>query len=158
MCSAFPAAPSSRSTTPSPQRPPRRDRVPVVARHEAGAAYMADGYARETGKLGVCVTTSGPGATNMLTGVACAYGSNVPLLALTGQSALPTFGKNALQDSSCTGVDIVGMFTHCTRYNSLVSHVDQVETKIVSAMLHALAQAPRPGASLDFPSTSCAAA
>src|SRR3954467_3788273 len=50
----------------------------VVARHEAGAAYMADGYARETGRLGVCVSTSGPGATNLLTGVACARASNVP--------------------------------------------------------------------------------
>ena len=76
---------------------------PVVARHEAGAAYMADGYARETGRLGVCVTTSGPGATNLLTGIACARGSSVPLLALTGQSALPSFGRNALQDSSCAG-------------------------------------------------------
>jgi acetolactate synthase I/II/III large subunit len=110
---------------------------PVVARHEAGAAYMADGYARETGKLGVCVTTSGPGATNLLTGIACARGSSVPLLALTGQSALPSFGRNALQDSSCAGVDIVGIFAHCTRYSSLVSHVDQAETKIVSAILQA---------------------
>ncbi len=122
----------------------------VVARHEAGAAYMADGYARETGRLGVCVSTSGPGATNLLTGVACARASNVPLLALTGQSALPTFGRNALQDSSCTGVDIVGMFSLCTCYSSLVSHVDQAETKIVSAMLHAL-RTPRGPAHLSFP-------
>src|SRR5919206_1557530 len=49
---------------------------PVVARHETGAAFMADGYARETGRLGVCVTTSGPGATNLLTGIACAHGGN----------------------------------------------------------------------------------
>ena len=59
----------------------------VVARHESGAAFMADGYARETGKLGVCLATSGPGATNLITGVACAYENNVPLLALTGQPA-----------------------------------------------------------------------
>lgn len=98
---------------------------PVVARHEAGAAYMADGYARETGRLGVCLATSGPGATNLLTGVACASAGSVPLLALTGQSALPSFGKNALQDSSCAGVDVVGIFAHCTRYSSLVSHADQ---------------------------------
>jgi acetolactate synthase I/II/III large subunit len=110
----------------------------VVARHEAGAAYMADGYARETGRLGVCVVTSGPGATNLLSGIACAHGSSVPLLALTGQSALPSFGRNALQDSSCAGVDIVGIFAHCTRYSSLVSHVEQAETKVISAILHAL--------------------
>src|SRR5262249_11004666 len=76
---------------------------PVVARHESGAAFMADGYARETGKLGVCLATSGPGATNLITGVACAYENNVPLLALTGQPALPNFGRRALQESSCTG-------------------------------------------------------
>jgi acetolactate synthase-1/2/3 large subunit len=123
---------------------------PVVARHEAGAAYMADGYARETGRLGVCVTTSGPGATNLLTGIACARGSSVPLLALTGQSALPSFGRNALQDSSCAGVDIVGIFAHCTRYSSLVSHVEQAETKVVSAILHALRK-PYGPTHLSFP-------
>jgi acetolactate synthase-1/2/3 large subunit len=122
----------------------------VVARHEAGAAYMADGYARETGRLGVCVTTSGPGATNLLTGIACARGGSVPLLAITGQSALPSFGRNALQDSSCAGVDIVGIFAHCTRYSSLVSHVDQAETKIVSAILHALRKPSGP-THLSFP-------
>jgi acetolactate synthase-1/2/3 large subunit len=123
---------------------------PVVARHEAGAAYMADGYARETGKLGVCLSTSGPGATNLLTGIACARGSSVPLLALTGQPALPLFGRNALQDSSCAGVDIVGIFAHCTRYSSLVSHVEQAETKIVSAILQALRKPCGPS-HLSFP-------
>lgn len=123
---------------------------PVTARHEAGAAYMADGYARETGRLGVCMATSGPGATNLLTGVACARASGVPLLALTGQSALPSFGKNTLQDSSCTGIDIVGMFAHCTRYSSLVSHVGQAETKLVAAILHAL-RAPTGPTHLSFP-------
>jgi acetolactate synthase-1/2/3 large subunit len=122
----------------------------VVARHEVGAAYMADGYARETGRLGVCVATSGPGATNLLTGIACAYGSSVPLLALTGQSALPLFGRNALQDSSCAGVDIVGIFSHCTRYSSLVSHVEQAETKIFHAILHALRK-PYGPTHLSFP-------
>jgi acetolactate synthase-1/2/3 large subunit len=122
----------------------------VVARHEGGAAYMADGYARETGRLGVCVATSGPGATNLLTGIACARGSSVPLLALTGQSALPLFGRNALQDSSCAGVDIVGIFAHCTRYSSLVSHVEQAETKLAHAILHALRK-PYAPTHLSFP-------
>jgi acetolactate synthase-1/2/3 large subunit len=122
----------------------------VVARHEAGAAFMADGYARETGKLGVCVSTSGPGATNLLTGVACAYSSNVPLLALTAQSALPTFGRGALQDSSCTGIDVVAMFRHCTRFNSFVSHPQQLEAKLVSAILHALGRPSGP-AHLSIP-------
>jgi acetolactate synthase-1/2/3 large subunit len=110
---------------------------PVVSRHEAGAAFAADGYARETGRLGVCITTSGPGATNLITGVACAYDNSVPILAITGQPALPSFGKRALQESSCTGVNTVGMFEHCTRYNSLVSHPDQLESKLVNAILSA---------------------
>jgi acetolactate synthase I/II/III large subunit len=122
----------------------------VVARHETGAAYMADGYARETGRLGACVSTSGPGATNLLTGIACARGSSVPILALTGQSALPSFGRNALQDSSCAGVDIVNIFAHCTHYSSLVSHVEQAETKLISAIMHALRE-PHGPSHLSFP-------
>jgi len=110
---------------------------PIVARHEAGAAFMADGYARETGKIGVCCATSGPGATNLITGVACAYDNNVPMLVITGQPSLPVFGKGALQESSCTGINTVGMFSHCTRYNTLVSHVDQLETKLVQALMRA---------------------
>jgi acetolactate synthase-1/2/3 large subunit len=123
---------------------------PVLARHEAGAAFMADGYARETGKLGVCCATSGPGATNLLTGVACAFDNSVPLLAITGQPSLPLFGKRALQESSCTGVNTVGMFQHCTRYNTLVSHVDQLENKLVSALMRA-SQPPHGPVHLSIP-------
>jgi acetolactate synthase I/II/III large subunit len=109
----------------------------ILARHEAGAAFMADGYARETGKIGVCISTSGPGATNMLTAVATAYGNNVPMLVITGQPALPSFGKHTLQESACTGIDVLGMFRHCTRYNSLVSHPQQLEWKLITALQHA---------------------
>jgi acetolactate synthase-1/2/3 large subunit len=111
---------------------------------------MADGYARETGRLGVCLSTSGPGATNLITGVACAYSNHVPILAITGQPALPSFGRGALQESTCTGVNIVAMFGHCTRYNSLVSHADQVETKVIQAILRALSS-PQGPAHLSFP-------
>ncbi|MFT6387680.1 MAG: acetolactate synthase-1/2/3 large subunit [Cellvibrionaceae bacterium] len=110
---------------------------PVNACHESAAAYMADGYYRETGKLGVCIATSGPGATNLITGVACAYDNNIPMLVLTGQPAIPSFGKGALQESACSGVNILGMFRHCTRYNSLVSHQDQLERKLANALLTA---------------------
>lgn len=110
---------------------------PVVARHESGAAFMADGYTRETGRIGVCCATSGPGATNMITGVACAYDNGVPMLVLTGQPALPAFGRRALQESSCTGVDTLGMFRHCTHYNSLVSHPEQLEPKLIAALMRA---------------------
>lgn len=109
----------------------------VVARHEAGAAFMADGYARETGRIGVCIATSGPGATNLITGVACAYDNSVPMLVITGQPPLHSFGKGALQESSCTGINTVGMFRHCTHYNSLVSHPEQLQAKLFNALMHA---------------------
>lgn len=109
----------------------------VGACHETGAAYMADGYHRESGKLGVCLATSGPGATNLITGVSCAYDNNIPLLVITGQPTITSFGKGALQESACTGVNIVAMFRHCTKYNSLVSHVEQLETKLIAAILRA---------------------
>lgn len=123
---------------------------PIVARHEAGAAFMADGYARETGKLGVCCATSGPGATNLITGVACAYDNGVPMLVITGQPSLPSFGKRALQESACTGINTLGMFRHCTRYNSLVSHPDQLEAKLMTALQRAV-RAPRGPVHLSIP-------
>nr|WP_255763475.1 thiamine pyrophosphate-binding protein [Pelomonas sp. P7] len=109
----------------------------IVARNEQGAAYMADGYARETGRLGVCIATSGPGATNLITGVACAYDNNVPLLVLTGQPPIKNFGKGALQESSCTGINTMAMFRPCTRYNSLVSHAEQLPVKLFNALMQA---------------------
>lgn len=122
----------------------------IVARHEAGAAFMADGYARETGKVGVCVATSGPGATNLITAVATAYGNDVPMLVLTGQPALPSFGKHTLQESSCTGIDVLAMFRGCTRYNSLVSHAQQMELKLITALQHAT-RTPRGPVHLSVP-------
>src|SRR5574340_1468484 len=100
---------------------------PVVARHETGAAFMADGYARETGKIGVCCATSGPGATNLITGVACAYENEIPMLVITGQPSLHLLGRGALQESSGAGIDTVAMFRICTRYSALISHPDQIE-------------------------------
>jgi acetolactate synthase-1/2/3 large subunit len=122
----------------------------VVARHEAGAAFMADGYARETGKIGVCIATSGPGATNLITGVACAYDNRVPMLVITGQPPIHSFGKRALQESSCTGINTVAMFRHCTRYNSLVSHPDQLRIKLFNALMHA-SRAPQGPSHLSIP-------
>ncbi|MBZ0071489.1 MAG: thiamine pyrophosphate-binding protein [Gammaproteobacteria bacterium] len=109
----------------------------VVARHETGAAFMADGYARNSGRLGVCCATTGPGATNLITGVASAYENHIPLLVITAQTALASFGRGALQESSCTGVNTVGMFEYCTRYNTLVSHPDQLEPKLSAAIMAA---------------------
>lgn len=123
---------------------------PLVARHEAGAAFMADGYTRETGRIGVCCATSGPGATNLITGVACAFDNGIPMLVITGQPSLPSFGKRALQESACTGVNTLGMFRHCTRYNSLVSHPEQIESKLLTALQRAV-RAPRGPVHLSIP-------
>ena len=122
----------------------------VLARHESGSAFMADGYARETGKLGVCCATSGPGATNLITGIACAYENGIPMLAITGQPALPNFGKRAFQETSCTGINTVAMLRHSTRYDTLVSHLHQVENKVVTAVMRAY-QAPRGPVHLSIP-------
>jgi len=122
----------------------------VVARHESGAAFMADGYARETGRLGVCCATTGPGATNLITGVASAFSDRIPMLVITPQTALANFGKLALQESSSDATDIVGMFAHCTRYNSLVSHADQLEQKLIKALLSAF-QRPKGPSHLSIP-------
>ena len=122
----------------------------VVARHETGAAFMADGYARNSGKLGVCCGTVGPGTTNLMTGVASAYDNQVPLLVITAQTALTNFGKGATQESADTGINTVAMFSHCTHYSSLVSHVDQFEQKLVSAVT-AATKAPHGPAHLSVP-------
>ncbi len=109
----------------------------VVARHECGAAFMADGYYRETGKMGVVFSTTGPGATNLITGVASAAADEIPMLVITAQTPLPKFGKRALQESSCTAVDTVSLFSHITQYSTLVSHPEQLESKLVSAIMTA---------------------
>ena len=116
----------------------------VVSRHETGAAFMADGYARNTGKLGVCCATTGPGATNMLTGVASAYENQVPMMAISAQTALSMFGKGAAQDSSSDGIDTTSIYEHCTRYNTLISHAEQFEHKLATAIMTAMASPKGP--------------
>ena len=116
----------------------------IIARHETGAAFMAEGYARETGKIGVCCATAGPGATNLLTGVACAYADSIPLLVISAQTSIEKFGRGALQDGSCTGVNTVEIFNHCTRFNTLVSHSAQLEPKLLQATSYARSNSPGP--------------
>jgi acetolactate synthase I/II/III large subunit len=117
---------------------------PIVARHEAGAAFMADGYARESGRIGVCCATSGPGATNLITGVACAHENEIPMLVISGQPSLNLLGRGALQESSGAGIDTVAMLRTCTRYSALISHPDQLETQLVNALLSAHHPTPGP--------------
>jgi acetolactate synthase-1/2/3 large subunit len=116
----------------------------IVARHETGAAFMADGYVREGNPIGVCCSTTGPGATNLFTGVASAYAEAVPMLVITAQTPLLKFGRETLQDSSCAGVDIVAMMGQCTKYSTLVSHPDQLESKLIKALVTARQGKPGP--------------
>ena len=122
----------------------------VLARHEAGAAFIADGYARESGRLGVCCSTTGPGATNLITGVASAYAEQIPLLVITSQTRIPDFSFGCFQDSSRDGVDIMSMFDHCTRYNSMVTHPNQLEKKLAAALATAMGN-PKGPAHLSIP-------
>ncbi len=122
----------------------------VFARHETGAAFMAEGYYRESGKMGVCCATTGPGTTNLITGVASAYAEFTPMLVITPQSALPSFGRSAFQESTPDAVNVVGMFDHCTRYNSMVTHPDQLEGKLITAIAKAF-QHPRGPVHLSIP-------
>lgn len=121
----------------TPTEENKRSIKSVVARHEAGAAFMADGYARETGLLGVCCGTTGPGTTNLITGVASAYADRIPMLVITAQTALPNFGKRGLQESSSDGIDTVAMFENFTNYNTMVTHPSQLEGKLFTALISA---------------------
>ncbi len=116
----------------------------IIARHETGAAFMAEGYARETGKIGVCCATAGPGATNLLTGVASAYADGIPMLVISAQTAIEKFGMGSLQETSCTGINTLEMFEHCTRFNTLVSHSAQLESKLLQAISYATSNRPGP--------------
>ena len=93
---------------------------PILSKHEEGAAFMADGYARVSGKIGVCYSTSGPGTTNLVTGVANAYMDNIPLLVITGQVPTSIYGKGTFQDSTKEGVDSVAMFEPITKYSEMI--------------------------------------
>jgi len=117
----------------------------VLARHEQGAIHAADGYARATGKVGVCLVTSGPGATNAVTGIATAYMDSVPVVIITGQVPTPLIGNDAFQE-----VDIVGITRSCTKHNYLVKDVRDLARVIKEAFY--LAATGRPGPVLiDLP-------
>jgi acetolactate synthase-1/2/3 large subunit len=117
----------------------------VLVRHEQGAIHMADGYARATGRVGVCLVTSGPGATNTVTGIATAYMDSVPVVIFTGQVPTPLIGNDAFQE-----VDIVGITRPCTKHNFLVKNVADLAKTIKEAFY--LAASGRPGPVLvDLP-------
>ncbi len=102
----------------------------ILSRHEQGAVHMADGYARATGKTGVCMATSGPGATNLVTGIATAYMDSSPVVALTGQVPRPMIGNDAFQE-----VDITGITIPVTKHNYLVQNASDLDPVLSEAFL-----------------------
>ena len=117
----------------------------VLVRHEQGAVHMAEGYARATGKLGVCIATSGPGATNLVTGIADAKLDSVPILAITGQVALSAIGLDSFQE-----VDIYGITIPITKYNRIIRSVNEIEVSFLEAAKIAMSGRKGP-VLIDFP-------
>lgn len=118
----------------------------VLTAHEQGAIHAADGYARASGKTGVCIATSGPGATNIVTGLATAYLDSVPLVAITGQVPVSNLGRDSFQE-----IDIVGVTVPITKYNVLVRRSEDLVPALRKAF--AIAKEGRPGPVLvDVPS------
>jgi len=110
----------------------------VLVRHEQAAAHAADGYARASGRPGVCVATSGPGATNLVTGLATAHMDSIPVVAITGQVARPMLGRDAFQEA-----DIIGITQSITKHNRQIEHIDELEDAVYEAF--AIAREGRPG-------------
>jgi acetolactate synthase-1/2/3 large subunit len=110
----------------------------ILVRHEQGATHMADGYARVTGRAGVVLVTSGPGATNAVTGIATAYMDSIPMVVITGQVPTYAIGSDAFQE-----VDCVGITRPCVKHNFLVKDVDQIAITLRKAFY--VAQTGRPG-------------
>src|SRR5437773_7290916 len=110
----------------------------VLPRHEQGGAFAAEGYARATGKAGVCMATSGPGATNLVTGIADAFMDSVPLVAITGQVPQSMIGKGGFQET-----DIFGMTLPVVKHSYLVTDINEIP-RIVKEAFH-IAQTGRPG-------------
>ncbi len=123
----------------------RTDIQHILVRHEQGAAHAADGYARAKGSVGVCLVTSGPGATNIVSGLASAYMDSIPVVALTGQVPTKLIGNDAFQE-----VDIVGITRPCTKHNYLVKRTDDL-ARVLKEAFH-IARSGRPGPVLvDLP-------
>ncbi|AHM55423.1 acetolactate synthase large subunit [Peptoclostridium acidaminophilum DSM 3953] len=124
----------------------RKDEIRHIrTSHEQGASFAADGYARATGNVGVCIATSGPGATNLITGIAGAYMDSVPMVIITGQVASPLLGKDSFQE-----IDIAGMTFPITKHNYVISDAKKLVQSLREAFL--IARTGRPGPVLiDIP-------
>jgi len=131
----------------------------VTAKHESNAAFMAMGYALATGRPGVIYTTAGPGITNAMTGIACAYYEGVPVVHIAGEVARSAFGRGALQESSPESFDAVGMMRRFTKASVLISRAGQAATLVRKTIETALGGRPGPvfiSMPLDVASTQCA--
>lgn len=123
----------------------------ILTSHEQGASHAADGYARATGKVGVCLATSGPGATNLVTGIATAYMDSIPMVAITANVGVPLLGKDSFQE-----IDITGVTMPITKHNYIVKDVEKLADTIRNAF--AIAKEGRPGPVLvDIPKDVTAA-
>ncbi|MEG1576668.1 MAG: biosynthetic-type acetolactate synthase large subunit [Clostridium sp.] len=123
----------------------------ILTAHEQGAAHAADGYARATGKVGVCLATSGPGATNLVTGIATAYMDSIPIVAITCNVAVNLLGKDSFQE-----IDILGVTMPITKYNFIVKDVTKLASVVRRAFV--IAKSGRPGPVLiDIPKDITAA-
>jgi len=111
----------------------------ILVRHEQGAAHAADGYARSTGKTGVCMATSGPGATNLITGIANAYMDSIPIVAITGQVSTHVIGTDAFQEA-----DITGITAPITKHNYLIKDIKELPSVIKEAFYIAFTGRPGP--------------
>ncbi|MBQ8005050.1 MAG: acetolactate synthase large subunit, partial [Clostridia bacterium] len=110
----------------------------ILTAHEQGASHAADGYSRATGKVGVCIATSGPGATNLVTGIATAMLDSVPLVAITGNVPCPLLGRDSFQE-----IDIVGVTLPITKHNYIVKNIADLADTIREAF--SIAKSGRPG-------------
>ena len=108
--------------------------TPIVTKHEEGAAFMADGFARVSGRLGVCCATAGPGASNLITGLASSHADQIPILALTGQVATSVFGKGAIQESGTEGVNLTSIFRTFTKYSGMLITEERAQYMIQKAI------------------------
>src|SRR3989338_7265445 len=99
-----------------------KDLKHILTRHEQGATHAADGYARSTGKVGVCIATSGPGATNTITGIATAYMDSIPMVVITGQVATNLIGRDSFQEA-----DVIGITQPITKHNYLVKDAADIQ-------------------------------
>ena len=113
----------------------------VLVRHEENACFAAEGYARATGKVGVCCATSGPGATNLVTGLVDAMMDSIPIVAITGQVHSKLIGSDAFQEA-----DTFGITRSCTKHNFMVKNVAGTAADRSRSFLHRRQRPPRPGA------------